>query len=402
MFKTIALAATAATMINFGIAQAVQAVKIEVLASGLDSPRKLSFAPDGTLYVTEAGRGGDGPCITIPGTGGLSCYGTTSAITQIKKGKAKRVLTGLPSLALPNGDAGNGATDIAFDEDGNAFVLLSWGADLNLRNTDSRFSQFGTLIRIDKFKTSPKKPKDKLPHSQNESINDQCSPTQAQVSNDCATLKSGFSFTQIADLVNFEATNNPDGKEILSNTFSLLIKDNTAFLTDAAGNDALSVETNGSNLTVQAVFPQRLVPSPFGGPDLSMQSVPTAIALGPDGAIYVGELTGFPFPQGEARVYRINPITKQPEIYATGFTNIIDIDFDSQGNLYVLEYATNSLLSEDRTGALIRVFRDGTRETILKEGLISPTGLALGSDGYVYISNNGLTVGKGEVIRIRL
>ena len=33
-----------------------QISRIQVLASGLDSPRKLSFGPDGALYVAEAGR----------------------------------------------------------------------------------------------------------------------------------------------------------------------------------------------------------------------------------------------------------------------------------------------------------------------------------------------------------
>jgi hypothetical protein len=39
MLKTIAFAATAATLLTFGIAQAVQAASFTVLASGLDSPR---------------------------------------------------------------------------------------------------------------------------------------------------------------------------------------------------------------------------------------------------------------------------------------------------------------------------------------------------------------------------
>ena len=33
-----------------------------VIADGLDNPRGLTFAPDGTLYVAEAGQGGAGPC----------------------------------------------------------------------------------------------------------------------------------------------------------------------------------------------------------------------------------------------------------------------------------------------------------------------------------------------------
>jgi hypothetical protein len=36
-----------------------------------------------------------------------------------------------------------------------------------------------------------------------------------------------------------------------------------------------------------------------------MQAVPTSVAVAPDGAYYVGQLTGFPFPVGGARVFRV-------------------------------------------------------------------------------------------------
>jgi len=65
------------------------------------------------------------------------------------------------------------------------------------------------------------------------------------------------------------------------------------------------------------------VTNPLFGENILMQSVPTAIAKGLDGAYYVGELTGFPFPQSEARIYRINPTNNQPEVYAEGFTGIV-------------------------------------------------------------------------------
>lgn len=50
-----------------------------------------------------------------------------------------------------------------------------------------------------------------------------------------------------------------------------------------------------------------------------------------------GELTGFPFPVGEARIYRIEP-GFAPTIFATGFTMISDLAFGADGSLYALEY----------------------------------------------------------------
>ena len=46
---------------------------IQVIATGLDSPRHLAFNGRGDLYVAEAGRGGDGPCF-IAGEG-PACMG---------------------------------------------------------------------------------------------------------------------------------------------------------------------------------------------------------------------------------------------------------------------------------------------------------------------------------------
>jgi glucose/arabinose dehydrogenase len=132
-----------------------------------------------------------------------------------------------------------------------------------------------------------------------------------------------------------------------------------------------------------------------------MDAVPTSVAIGPDGAYYVSELTGFPFPVGEARIYRIEP-GEAPEIYAEGFTNVIDIAFADDGSLLVLEIAKNSMLSGDPAGALIRLYPDGSRDTLIEEGLTSPTAVAIGDDGAVYISNNGQSADIGEVLRIEL
>jgi sugar lactone lactonase YvrE len=129
-----------------------------------------------------------------------------------------------------------------------------------------------------------------------------------------------------------------------------------------------------------------------------MNAVPTTVTRGPDGALYVGQLTGFPFPVGGARIFRVVP-GQSPTIYARGFTNIIDIDFAPDGTLYVLEIAHNSLLAEAPEGALLRVGDDGSK-TVVADGLFFPGGLEIGSLGKLYVTNCGVCATDGEVWRI--
>ena len=74
---------------------------------------------------------------------------------------------------------------------------------------------------------------------------------------------------------------------------------------------------------------------PFGPPFVDMQAVPTAVVEGPDGAYYMSQLTGFPFPIGGANIYRVNPRTGAYKVFKGGFTNIMDLAFDKHGTLYV-------------------------------------------------------------------
>ncbi|MEU3456774.1 ScyD/ScyE family protein [Micromonospora sp. NPDC006766] len=136
------------------------------------------------------------------------------------------------------------------------------------------------------------------------------------------------------------------------------------------------------------------------GRPVRRRPVPTTVAAGPDGALYVGQLTGFPFPVGGAKVWRVVP-GKAPAVAAGGFTNIADIAFDKKGRLLVLEIFANGLLSGDATGALIRVERDGSRTELARAGLVTPTAVAVAHDGTIYISNKGTVVGQGEVLRLQ-
>ncbi len=89
-----ALAALATLAI--GVAQSAGASAWTVVASGLDNPRGLDFAPNGALYVAEAGRGGGPGAPSVANAeGGTSYFGRTGAITRIINGTKERIVTGL-------------------------------------------------------------------------------------------------------------------------------------------------------------------------------------------------------------------------------------------------------------------------------------------------------------------
>jgi hypothetical protein len=61
-----------------------------------------------------------------------------------------------------------------------------------------------------------------------------------------------------------------------------------------------------------------------------------------------------------------------------------------------IDFANNS------TGALICVAPDGTRTEIVPGKLFAPGGVAVGSDWAIYVTNNSIFSGTGQVLRIQL
>jgi len=102
-------------------------------------------------------------------------------------------------------------------------------------------------------------------------------------------------------------------------------------------------------------------------------------------------------------VFRIDPKTGSFSVAYTGFTNIIGLTTGTNGDLDVLEISTNGLASPKGPGpgTLIQIDpTTGLRTTIL-QNLVSPTGLAAGPDGTLYVSDNGLSPTQGEVLSIQ-
>lgn len=364
-FKTLG-----ATLLAFALscAPGLSAAHTQVVASGLDNPRGIEFGPEGALYVAEAGRGGDGPC-GPSNDGGLRCYGETGAITRIdlRRGTHARIATGLPSLAAQDGSAASGAHDISFQGRGQAFVTIGFAGNPTLRTPTfgPAGASFARLARL-----SP----------------------------------SGHLSLQ-EDLGAFEAAHNPAGDEVDSNPYGLLALPGRRVVADAGANALIEVAADGS-VSPLAVFPNRLVSAPPlpAGLEVSMDAVPTSVALGPDGHYYVSQLTGFPFPVEGANIYRVPPEGGTPVVFANRLTAVIDLAFGPDGSLYVLQIAKNGLLAAfgrgDWTGALIRIAPDGRRRELAAGELVAPGGIAVARDGSLYVSDHSIFAGRGRVLRI--
>ena len=349
------------TLMALSLASPASAQPPTVMATGLDNPRGLAFGPDGAIYVAEAGRGGTSAlCLPNPTGPGTRCYGPSGAITRVvSPGVHGRVLTGLPSVAGPTGAGATGPHDIDFGF-GRAFITVGSGGDPAL-----------------------------------------LAPFKAAGINLASLLMISYTgqITPVADFGAYEAANNPAGGPVDSNAYGLEVLATRAVIADAGGNSLLQIDGSLA-LSTLAVFENRTVPGPGGVGTVEMEPVPTSIAEGPDGSLYVGQLTGFPFPVGGARVYRVPAGGGTPTIVAEGFTNIIDIALGPDGAAYVLEHDANSLLAPGDIGRLTKIGPFGLRTELAAGLLVTPGKIVVGSDNAVYVTVNSTSAGTGQVLRI--
>jgi hypothetical protein len=358
-----ALAATAtmpADATGGGSRAAAKAPVYKVVAQGLHNPRQVIFA-HGSMYVAEAGSGGTGTC--IPGGEGPSCFGRTGSVTRVRDGQQRRILKDLASLGGEGtGESAIGPADLAFTGKHTLVVTFGLGSAPKNRALLPRVGrrQLGHLLAFD--------------------------------------LRSKKA-TSRGDLAAHEARTNPVDNKDSDPTGLARAGRGRWMVTDSGGNTL--VGARAGRVKTVAAFQDRMGTSPVTGPDpVPYQSVPTDVVQGPDGAFYVSELTGFPFIEGAARIWRVVPGHK-PRVWASGLTNVTSMAFDGR-KLYAVQIADTGLINGP-VGSLNRVFPDsaGKPAKPIATGFFAPYGVAI-HRGAAYVSVGAVAPTGGSVLKIPL
>jgi hypothetical protein len=189
----------------------------------------------------------------------------------------------------------------------------------------------------------------------------------------------------LGDIESYEIANDPDANEGLgwknvlceavdpytagpqSNPYHVTVGDGgVALVADAAGNTVLAVHPAGEIDWITVLPPATADGSGSADPadwlvlfpidddtDCYVQPVPTAVAVAPDGSLYVGELTGVTAADlggpgvstGLSRVWQIDAGVRNAtcpsdacRVALSGFTSIIDLAFGPDDRLHVVEY----------------------------------------------------------------
>ena len=329
----------AALLAAIAVPAAAQGPAVTVVADHLNNPRGVTTAPDGSIYVAEAGKAGP----TCFGEGEeQACVAFSSSITRYADGVATRVVTGLLSAGGRDGSFTTGADGVSVTANGTIYIAMTAAPD---------------CMPTDPF---PKRARDQAGR--------------------ILKYGPGGTLSPVVNLNAIECKSNPDGTDRNSNQYAVLALGNQKEIAVDAGGNVL-YRVDGRHATLLTKLPRTN----------GHQCVPTSIAVGPDGAYYVGCLDEGAGP-GKARVFRVVPGEK-PTVYRTGFRQITGIAFGPDGSLYVTQLSSKG--GRAPSGSVVKVSADGATRTVLGEGsLFFPAGAAVGRDGALYVSNWSVLPGR--------
>jgi plastocyanin len=174
-----------------------------------------------------------------------------------------------------------------------------------------------------------------------------------------------------------------------------------AMVADAAGEAFWVVESNSEQIARASLAGEisRVA-------DLSAENqVPTAIAAGPDGSLFVGHFPAEPYTAGSATVMRVEPDGGTETVW-TGLTMVTGLAVDSNGALYAAEFSggrDEPPYFEPGTGRIVRqTGPDSFEEVVTQVNL--PGAIGFGPDGALYVSTPavGADGATGVVLRLDL
>jgi sugar lactone lactonase YvrE len=332
---------------------------VSIFAEGLDNPRGLEFSPDGMLYVAEGGQGGanatdESQCEQVVPPVGPYTGGPTARISMLDaEGNRTTVAEGLPSnqTSPALGSLVAGVADIAF-VDGDLYACLAGGG---------------------------------------------CSHGHPDDPNGILRVNADGSTELIADLSAFVQANpvaepNPLDFEPDEGGYAVEYFEGQLYVTQSnhGAIDRIDPATGEIGRVVDMSAIEGHV-------------VPTALATGPDGNLYISNLLTFPVMEGAAKVWMLTPDGTLTE-HATGLTAVLGLAFDDEGRLYALETSgpgTADAPIVPGTGRVVRLADDGSWE-VIATGLVFPTGMVFGDDGMLYVSNFGFGFppGAGQIVTV--
>lgn len=339
-----------------------------VFATGLVNPRGLTFGPDGKLYVAQGGYP-VAPTTEAPaGLGGLCSAGangpgdyfgspTGSSIVRINaKGNVETVVDGLPSSEA--GGLASGVADVAFI--GHTLYAILAGAG--------------------------------------------CSHGVPSVPNGVIRVDRHGGWTMIANLSAFQQAHPvAHPTDPITGDFE---PDGTWYSMIAVHGALYAVEPNHGEL--DRITPWGRVSRVIDISASQGHVVPTVVAH--HGVFYVSNLGQFsPAALNTQSVYQITP-SGQIKVVATGLSKVLGIAIDRHDRMYILEtsFSTTDPGPEPATARLILIDPNGTQDVLLdgSSGILSvPSGMTLGPDGALYISNVGFgapPIGLGQIVRVEI
>lgn len=348
------------------------------VASGFDNPRGIAIGEGGQLYVAEAGRGGT-TCVPGGPGGGNTCVGLTGGVSVIgKHGAHHRIASGLLSISDTGGVFATGADGLSRTEDGGLSTVMT--------SCPQQVSQ----VPPGKFAPSL------------------VAAAEAQAGQ-IIKIKRGGKVELTAGVGKFDwnwsltHTNLVPGQFPDCNPYGILASEHGAWVVDAATNTLDRVSSHGQ-IKIVAFFPN----------PPSSDAVPTCLDRGPDGALYVGELTGGGNKPGASVVWRVDTREEHPTptVWATGLTAVTGCGF-ADGKFYATEFSTLGLdNAAPGTGAVVSVGAHSNSPTVVTNGLSFPNGFAARGNA-LYVSNWSVApaviptgappfLRPGEVVRIQI